>query len=315
MASELNPVIQDFGTVASDFFTSRKLEYFDKLADKYEPDVKTLDPNSINLTPITSAIDALESETKAFVRKLKYTNGTVNDQLAAGSKLLNDSSNVNAGTRRTLENIQNSIYDVQKLADSFDASDNTRAELAIAEASEKLDALRDFTIDTEPSKKSLAYATNYLDDIEDKFAPIEQQKKKLDSAKENMHNFTRKLDDLNKNALEAMRISNRAAMLHSKNMNAAIHSKIEAANNHTKETRDNIEGTTQLAKSGNITLGEIFRFLKNLDNVNNILEDVNKQVDKDIEAKKQQYEDMDDLIAKAVDHRAQLVESVIYCLF
>lgn len=308
--NELKPIIDDFQTVAGGFFTSQKLKYFNELADKIEPDVKNLDPSSINLSPLTTSIEALESEAKVLDRKLQYANQTVNDQLVAGNKLLNDSRNVLTETRKTFENIQNSIYEVQKLADSFDASDSTKAENAIADANEMLDLLRENTIDTTPSEKSYESSAEYLKEIEQFASPINDQKKKLDNLHTNIRNFTNKLDNLNQHAREAIRISYNAGALHSKNKDASVNAKFETANNHTKETRSNIDGTIISAKSGNITLGEIYRFLKNLENVNNELKSINTQVDKELPTKSEEYDALDYVIAESAKKREQLVELV-----
>lgn len=310
ISNELQPVIVDFQTVAGGYFTSQKLNYLDDLADKIEPDVKALDPNSVNLMPLVNSIDALESEAKSFERKLRYTNETINDQLAAGSKLLNDSRYVLSGTSKTLENIQNTVYEVQKLADSFDTSgSSTKAENAISEANEILDQLRDFNVDTKPTEKQLQNSIDYLAKIEDFIAPVKQHNDQLDNLRSDIKAFREKLEDLKNHANDAIRISLDASNLDSKNKNAAINSKFETVNNHTKETEQNIEGTSRLQKEGDIVLGEIFRFLKNLENVNNELKAINGQVETDLPLKETELNGLDDIIARASEHRSELSDT------
>lgn len=310
ISNELQPVIVDFQTVAGGYFTSQKLNYLDDLANKIEPDVKALDPNSVNLTPLVNSIDGLESEAKSFERKLRYTNETINDQLAAGSKLLNDSRYVLSGTSKTLENIQNTVYEVQKLADSFDTSGSTtKAENAIFEANQILDQLRDFSVDTKPTEKQLQNSIDYLTKIEKQFAPVKQQNEKLDNLHSDIKGFKDKLEDLKKHANDAMKLSWEASYLHSKNKNATVNSKLDTVNNHTKETENNIDGTTRLQKEGDIVLGEIFRFLKSLENVNDELKTINSQVETDLPLKEIELNGLDDIIARAADHRSELSDT------
>lgn len=310
ISNELQPVIVDFQTVAGGYFTSQKLNYLDDLANKIEPDVKALDPNSVNLAPLVNSIDGLESEAKSFERKLRYTNETINDQLAAGSKLLNDSRYVLSGTSKTLENIQNTVYEVQKLADSFDTSGSTtKAENAIFEANQILDQLRDFSVDTKPTEKQLQNSIDYLTKVEEQFAPVKQQNEKLDNLHSDIKAFKDKLEDLKKHANDAMKLSWEASYLHSKNKNATVNSKFETVNNHTKETENNIEGTTRLQKEGDIVLGEIFRFLKSLENVNDELKTINSQVETDLPLKETELNGLDDIIARAADHRSELSDT------
>lgn len=311
ISNELNPVIIDFQTVAGGYFTSQKLNYLDELAEKLAPDVKVLDPNSVNLNPLSDSIDALESKAKGFERKLQKINETINEQLSDGNKLLNDSRSILSGTRKTIENIQNTVYEVQKLADSFDASgSSTKADGAIAEANGILNQLKEYSVDEKPTEKQLQNSIDYLSKIEDFIAPVKEQNERLSNLHDDINAFKNKLEDLKSHANEAIKFSSEAADLHSKNRDASVNSKFDTVNNHTKETENNIEGTSRLRKEGDIVLGEIYRFLKNLENVNNELKAINSQVDKDLPEKDDELNALDDIIADAANHRTQLSDTV-----
>lgn len=313
--NELDPVIDEFQTVAGGFFTSQKLKYLDELASQIEPDVKALDPNRVNLLPLTQSIDALESEAKNFERKLHYDNETISDQLAAGSKLLDDSRGVLGGTRRTLENIQNTVYEVQKLADSVDTAGTTKADSAIDEANGILNQLKNFMIDTTPTETQLKNANEYLEKIENFVKPVKDQNGKLEKLQSDIDTYNDKLKDLKKHANEAIKLSMEAGNLHMKNKNGTVNSKFDTVNNHTKETENNIAGTAELKKQGDIVLGEIFRFLKNLENVNNQLKSINSQVEKHLPEREDQYTAVEDLIANASNYRTDLAERVSLAMF
>lgn len=310
VANELDPVIVEFQTVAGGFFTSQKLKYLDELAGKIEPDVRALDPNRVDLSPISLGIDALEAEAKKFEHKLHYVNETINDQLEAGSKLLNDSRVALTGTRKTLENIQNTVYEVQKLADNIDTTGTTKAEAAIAEANAILNQLYDVKLDTAPTENQLKDAVDYLEKIENFVAPVKTQNDKLNELRSGIDAFNDKLKDIKTHANEAIKLSWEADNLNLKNKNGTVNSKFDTVNNHTKATENNIVGTSDLKKQGDIVLGEIFRFLKNLENVNNQLKSINSQVEKDLPEKEKQYDALEDLIANASNHRTVLAETV-----
>lgn len=309
LAEDLDEVITDFQTVARTFFTSQKLKYFNNLSDTIEPAVRRLDPNGVNLTPLSQRIDTLEADAKNFERKLHYANETVLDQLAAGSKLVNDSNHIRVGAQKTLENIQDIIYEVQNLANSFDASESTKVD-ALSDAKDVLRQLNEMSIDTMPSEKQLENATNYLAEIERFVEPVKNQNTELENLRSSIGNFSKKLDDVNKNAARAIELSREAEYLHSKNQNATVNGKFETVNNHTKETQNNIDGTAKLGKDGEITLGEIFRFSRNLENVNNQLKVIAAEVHEKLPKKETEYDKLEDIIANASDHREQLADTV-----
>lgn len=316
ISSNLNPVIDDFQTVAGGFFTSQKMKYFNELADLMEPDIKKLDPNSVNLAPMVQNVDALESESKNIERKLQYVYGKITDSAETQSQ--NDSRFVLSGSRKILENIQNTVYEVQKLSDSFDSSGSTRAESALLEANQILEHIEAYVIDTAKTDNELQNSLSFLSKIEDFINPVNKQNEKLMDLHTTIKSFTNRLKDLKSRANEAVKISLEANKLHLKNKNATVNIKFETVDNHTKETQNNIEGTSRLKKQGDIILGEIYRFLRNLENVNNELNVTNTQVDKELPSKEKEYSSLDEIIAQAVFHRSQLAERVniiIYVLY
>lgn len=312
MANELNPVINDFETVAGGYFTSQKLNYLDNLADKIEPEVNVLDPNSVNLKPLVNSIDALESEAKNFERKLRYTNDSINNLLAAGSLLLTDSRTVLGGTRKTLENIQNTVYEIQKLADSFDTSGSTmKADNAIYEAKHILKQLKEIKVDiVPPTEKQLQQAIDNYEMIENFITPVKQQNDKLIQLTGNISVFNDKLNDIRKHGNDAIGISWDANNLYSKYKDATVNSKLDTVNNHTKETEKNIAGTIQLRADGQHVLGGIFELLKSLENVNAQLKTFNSQAEDEIPKKENELNGLDDIISKAANHRSILADTV-----
>lgn len=314
MANELDPVIDEFQTVAGGFFTSQKLKYLDQVADNIEPDVKALDPNRVNLSPISSNIDDLESEAKKFENKLNYINQRINDQLADGSKSVNDSRVVLSGTRKTLENIQNTVYEVQKLADNIDTTGTTKAEAAIADANAILEQLNDIELDTAPAENQLRDSVDYLEKIENFVAPVKRQNDKLNDLKAGIDTFNDKLKDIKKHADEAIKLSWEADYLNAKNKNGTVNSKFDTVNNHTKETENNIAGTYEKKKQGDTTLGEIYHKLKQLENNNSRLKSSNTEVENLLPERENVYESLDDLVANAVNHHTQLSDTVRFAL-
>lgn len=310
LAQDLNPVIADFETVAGGFFTAQKLNYYNELADKIEPEVKSLDPNGVNLTPFVTSIETLEQEAKNFERKVNYADQTAKEQHKAGDKLLNESIVVLHASDKALENVQNTIYEVQKLADSFDPSESTRAEAAIDEAESILSQLKEQAIDTSPTEKQLEAAATFLQSIEKFSEPVNEQSEKLDDLRTAIGQFSDKLEDLHNWSLASNDKSNEAHLLHLKNKNANVNSKFDTLTNQTREAQKNIEDTNLYGKKGNVALGEIFRFLGSLENVNNELKAISLQVDSELPEKEVQYDKLESLIAEAAVKQDKLVNSV-----
>lgn len=306
LANELKPVVNDFQTVADGYFTSQKLTYFNELADSIEPQVRALDPNEVNLTPLSLSIDALESEAKNYERKVRYANETASDQSNGGLKLLNDSRSVLAKSRLTTENTRNIIYEVEKLADSFDASESTKIDAAMGEANELLDTILEVNIDTTPAQNQLAAATRFLQDVEKFNEPVKRQTERLDNIRMTIDNFNEKLENLAAWSAQANELCDDAERLHVRNKNASVNSKFDTVAKHSKETQANINDVSALSAKGKVALGEIYIAVSNLENVNNELMEINSQVDTGLPKRDDEYKALADVIGQSIDHQARL---------
>lgn len=307
---EIDPVTSEFQTIASGFFTSQKLKHFDDLTEVIEPEVRALDPNGVNLKPLTDSIEHLESNTKKHERNLRNANETAYDRLVAGNLLLNDSLVVLKGTQKTLDNIHNTIYDVVELGNSMEAGQGVQIDQQVNEATTIAEHLKDIHLDMTPSEKGRDDAAKYFESVEEFVKPVNAHNDKLGGLRSANSNFTRKLDDLAAHAREAIRLSREAAALHAKNTNAPVNAKFETVGNHTKETEKNIQNTLQLGKEGDVSFGEIFRKLAGLDNVLSQLRSMNEDVDKDIVVRSKQYQELTGIIQNADNHRQRLTERV-----
>lgn len=309
LARELRPVIDDFRSVADGFFTSQKLKHFNELADSIEPKVRALDPNVVNLAPVSSSIDALESDAKNYERKVRNVNETASDQLIGGLKLLNDSRSVLASSRLTVDNTRNIIYEVEKLADSFDASESTKIEAAIAEANELIDKILEMNVDTTPAQTQLNATTSFLHDVEKFNEPVKRHTERLDEIRSTIGDFNDKLENLAAWSAQANELCEDAERLHLRNKNASVNLKFDTVAKHATETQANINDVSTLGAKGQVTLGDIYTTLKNLENVNNELVEINGQVDTGLPKRDDEYRALTDVINQSADHQVKLQRS------
>lgn len=306
LAVELNPVIHDFQSIADGYFTSQKLKYFDSNADEIEPKVKALDPNGINLTPISLIIDSLESDAKNYERKAHYSNETAFDHVGKGGKLLDDSRSLLTKARMSIDDVQNTIYQVDKLADSFDPSESMKSEHAIAEASQYLDHLDEIVIETDPAKKQLDSTSNFLNEIERFSGPVNAQKKHLAVLKSNITEFNNKLEDLYNWGVKANDQSAEAENQHLRNKNATWNLKLDTVTNQTSEIQTNFKNVEDLATKAKVDFGEIYIALQNLENINNELNDTVSQVEAGLPKMDEELKNLEPLITQADTRRGEL---------
>lgn len=332
LKTNLDPVIIDFETVASGFFTAQKLTYYNDMVLEIEPNVKALDPNGVNLTPLRQQIESLEMDVKNMDRRVLYSEQRAKDLAKGGFKSFNESRGVLDSSRFANNNVQNTIQEVEKLADSLDASQSnvkkfgvfcfmsytlesfffagTKVENALTEAETILRQLNDFAIDAAPSTKQLNDTNAYFIQIQQFSGPVKQQNAKLETLRTHIGALSDKMEDLFEWSIDANKFSYEAQLLHNKNKNASVNAMFDTVANHSKATNDNIDETHKNGFKGNVTLGEIYRHVGTLENVNNELKEINKQVDKVLPQQEEEYTSLDDILERATDNKNKLVEAV-----
>lgn len=117
---KIDPVIEDFSTVAKTFYTTQKLKKLNEDHAFLHPLVEDLDPNKVNLGAQSLAIDSLESDIKAFQKSVSYTVPNSKDRSKDTVSLLKNATDSLDNNRLVSQNVRNTIRDVHKLANSLD---------------------------------------------------------------------------------------------------------------------------------------------------------------------------------------------------
>lgn len=308
MRNDLDPVIDEFKTVAGGYFTAQKLNYYDDLVAKLAPQVAALDPNNINLKPSMKAVDDIESDSKSMNRRIEFAQQRAKELSTNSIKMTNSSGDVLDGSRFALNNVKNTIQEVEKLANSFDASESTKADKAIADASDYLQQIQNAMNDSTPTNKQLEDAENHLLNIERFSKPVLEQQRKLEALRSEIGTFSDKMEDLFDWSIASNENSVKAQLLHNKNKAASLNLKFDTVANQSKDAWSNINGTDQFGKKGDVTMGEIYRHLKSLENVNNELKEVCQRVDTYVPQQDEDLKKLDDVVEQATENQNKLVK-------
>lgn len=124
LKTKIDPVLDDFSTVAKTFYTTQKLKKLNEDHAFLHPLVEALDPNSVNLGAQSLAVDSLESDVKAFQKSVSYTVPNSKDRSKATESLLKNATDILDNNRYVAKNVRNTIRDVQKLANSLDLNES-----------------------------------------------------------------------------------------------------------------------------------------------------------------------------------------------
>lgn len=305
LRAEIDPVISDFSSTARGYYTAQKLVYLNETVDKYEPEVQALNPHSIDLSPLRLQIESLQTDLKSTNRRIEYADQRAKDLSANGFKLVNESRIWWDAGKEVRNNAGNTISEIDKLAESFDSSENYKVENAIAEADQILKELLEVQSD-KPSK--IQYdVQDHLNQIDIFGQPVKGQHNKLDNLRKDFGQFSDKLESLLKWSVGSNKIISEAQQLLDKNQNATVNTKFETVKTQANETMGNIEKTVVNSIRGNVTMDEIDRSIANLKNIHTKLKTINDKLDESLPNKNEAISKLSQtLIDEARQHSDEL---------
>lgn len=306
LKSELDPVIEDFDSVAGGYFTSQKLTYLNDMADKIDPEVRALDPKGVNLNPVNAEIESLESEAKNYDRRLGYSQKNAAELAESAGKLVLDAGNMSTACGVVHFTAINAIKDVNNLANSLESAELTRADRAKSEAEQILEQIREHELDLEPAEKQQTAAAKMfeLSDMlkERAMEPV----KALELLKNDTSALQDRLVDMNKLAETSNGRSAESEILNAKNKRVTLNTKFETVGDHLKETSGHLDEGNQKLKDAKAALKNLGENIKALDSTNFEMKTLNADVESILPDKEDLLNSKEAVVAAAQQHSEKL---------
>lgn len=307
LKNELDPVVEDFESIAGGYFTSQKLTFLNDMADKIEPDVRSLDPKGVNLNPVNAEVEALEMEAKNYDRRLGYAHNNAEELAESAIKLVADAEKVSTDCSVVHFSALNAIKDVNNLANSLESSaELTRADRAKSEAEQILEHIREFDIDLDPAEKQRNAAEETWTESGGLKLRASVPVKDLELLKNDTQALQNRLADMNALTETSNGRSAETEILNAKNKRVTLNTKFETVGNHLKETSDHLEEGKQKLKDAESALKNLAENIKILDKTNYDMKSLNEEVEGVMPDKEDVVNSKEAVVAAAQQHADKL---------
>lgn len=254
----LDPVVEDFKTVAKSFYTTQKLKRLDEEANNLKPEVEKLDPNAVNLSQQNKEIDSLDMDSKNLKKRANYNVQNAQDRVKDSESLLKDATNILDSNRLVANTAKVSIQEVNKLADNLDSSEKgTKIDMAIAEAEDYLDRIKNYQATVTPAEPAFKL-DSVLNEVDSFVQPINDQNDRLKALKEELSNFDTKLADLYLWSDKSKQLSAQAEAVLKKNKESKLTTNFDKVSNYSKEAAFALSDGDELRKNASTIMLETY---------------------------------------------------------
>ncbi|EDV96510.1 laminin subunit alpha [Drosophila grimshawi] len=303
---QIDGVLQDFQTVTMAFFTSQKLNYYDQLAEDLEPKVRALEPNSVNLMPSQELNSELEAASKAYAKQVNQTLGNAFDIRQRSGVLLKNVSAVHEEALNSVDQAKAAIVAVDSLSQNLEATASTKIDAALEQAQRILNAINSTQIELQSNELGLDKGRQLYEDITQLVEPIQLQNLSLNALKNDIGEFSDKLEDLYNWSAQSQSQSGDVEVINVVNSRSYNNSKFDTVSEQQQGAENNIKEAGNFLINGDLTLDQIDTKLVALRGALQELKSVNKDVDEYLPERDMQHQEADELTLKAELHAAEL---------
>lgn len=241
LQQQIDGVTRDFRTVTMSFFTSQKLNYYDHLADELAPKIQALDPNSVNLLPSRELNMKLEMDTKAYAKQVNQTLNNAMDIRHRSGVLLTNVSAVQLEALDRIDQAGVAIAAVHALSQNLEATATTKSGAALEQAQQLLNKINGTQIELQSNELVLNKARELYDEVDKLVEPIKQQNRSLNALKNDIGEFSDKLEDLFDWSEQSQTQSSDVERLNVANKRSYDNSKFDTVSAQEQEAANNIK--------------------------------------------------------------------------
>ncbi|KAL3275284.1 hypothetical protein HHI36_020052 [Cryptolaemus montrouzieri] len=215
LAELIDPVILEFDSTHSGYFTLKRLDNMRELLNELRPKFDEVDPKQISLNNSLTELQSLENLAKNLNRKANFSLENSDSLKKDADKLKEKSEKLLSDLLETEEASESAIEKINNIIIQLNEGSGPNIEAAVTQGEEILKNMKQYnlTVREENTINQLQKATELLHNITNFKIPGDNLTAKADSIEEGLKNFTAKLDDLYNNTQYSLNKANEAEQL------------------------------------------------------------------------------------------------------
>ncbi|XP_014252287.1 laminin subunit alpha [Cimex lectularius] len=274
MQNRLEPISNEFGSVAKSYFIQRRLQYLNETAALLQPKVNQLQNVMVELNPFKEELDHFQKNVDHISRENSYTlekvNGTSNDSLSnLSSKLDKNTKTMNKLAKEAIQAAKMTVQNVKNVGESFHHYDVdldiTQAE-ALDEANDILNSLQEMFspnngkhLSKEDVKKSyMERANKALENMKMFKKPVDEKEKALQMLKKRIEDIRKRTKEASKLSTDALKSSKKLSEALKENMKINLPSLFKEISKLNEEAKSTTEKTEALLDEISVFMDNFF---------------------------------------------------------
>ncbi|XP_057663543.1 laminin subunit alpha [Diorhabda carinulata] len=312
LAELIDPIIKDFDTTQSGYFTRRRLENMREQLENLKPKLDEINPSDTSLNNPLEEVERLEQDAKALNRKSNYSlenseeyknkSETIKNKI---EELLDEISLVEEEAIKTAE-------DIDKIFTELHEQAGNEVDKALKEGEAILDIMKTYNL-TQPNaiaNNSLKKVVDLLKNVTEFKIPVENLKEQVDEVEDNLKNFNKKLDNLYNHTQFSLNMAKEAEDIIGKIGKDRLKNKLDDIEDKLTQSKVNLDDSDKFLANASSLLEVSVKNLKDLLDAPDALEYLNNDFGTNLDNNKLELETIEALKPQVQEHASTLSERV-----
>ncbi|XP_050301015.1 laminin subunit alpha [Anthonomus grandis grandis] len=312
LAAMIDPIILEFNSTQSGYFTRRKLDNMREQLEKLLPKFDDVDPRQVSLTGPLQELESLEQDSKNLNRKSNYS-------LQNSEEMKNDSIDLKNKAEELLDNLSQAekecikaIEDLDKITGQLHEEAGNEVEKVLEEAESLLEAIKVYNL-TEREKEAddqLKKVDEMMKNVTEYKLPVDELETDVEQIKDKIKEFNDRLDDLYNHTQYSLTTANEAEKIINKSGKDRLEGKLDNIQNQITLSKENLDNSETLLKNASNLLDTTIGKLKELEDSPDQLETRNAEFQARLDTNDDEIKQIKELKPNVQKHADDLSDKV-----
>ncbi|XP_066250557.1 laminin subunit alpha isoform X1 [Euwallacea similis] len=308
LAELIDPIIIEFDSTQSGYFTRRKLDNMKEQLDRLRMKFDEVDPKQISLAELIEKLESLEQDSKNLNRKSNYSLQNSDERRVEAMDLKNRAEELFDNLSKAEEECMRVIEDIGRITGQLKEEAGNEVDKALQEGQELVKVIKDYNL-TEHEKlaeQQLKKVEELQKNVTEYKLPVDRLGEDIEDIKGGIKQFNDKLDDLYNHTQYSLSTANDAMKIISRSGKDRLKGKMENIQNQIDQSKVNLDTAEGLLANASDLLEESIGKLKQLQETPGELEAKNNEFKARLEKNQEEIDSIKNLQPEVQDHARDL---------
>ncbi|CAG9771124.1 unnamed protein product [Ceutorhynchus assimilis] len=312
LAAMIDPIIIEFDSTQSGYFTRRKLDSMREQLEKLKPKFDEVDPRQISLTGPMQELESLEQDSKNLNRKSNYSLQNSEDRRNESMELKDRAEVLLDSLTKAEEDCIRALEDIDRITGQLNEESGNEVDKVLQEGQELLEAMKIYNLTErqQDAENQLNKVDELMKNVTEYKLPVDNLELEIGEIKSGIKEFNDKLDDLYNHTRHSLTSAEEAEKITNRMGKERLKGKLDNIQSQITQSKANLQDSEALLANASDLLEISIGKLKQLSDSPEELETRNSEFEVRLDTNQGEIEKIKELKPTVQAHAENLSQKV-----